>query len=100
MPKFETQVPHKLGKQQATERIKRFVEDVRKQYEQQVSGLDGSWEDSTLNFCLTTYGFKIKGTLQVDDERAVVSGNLPLAALPFRHKIEQSIAKELQQQLV
>jgi hypothetical protein len=99
MPQFNSEVAHQLGKQQATERLKRFIDNLRQQYAQQVSDIQGQWLDNTLNFSLTTYGFSIDGILDVLDDRAVVQGNLPLAALPFRGKIEQSITNELKREL-
>ena len=64
-----------------------------------VIGCDGTWNDNTLDFSLTTYGFDIKGRLTVDDNLACLEGKLPLAALAFKGKIEKSIASELQREL-
>jgi hypothetical protein len=99
MPQFTTEVTHQLGRQQATERLKQFIDNVRRQYQDQVSEIHGEWNDSTMNFSLTTYGFTIDGALVVEDDRAVLSGTLPLAAIPFRGKIEQTIGAELQREL-
>jgi hypothetical protein len=99
MPSFRTEVPHQLGQQQATERLKRFLDAVRERYKEFVTDLQGHWADNVLTFSLKTYGFKIDGTLTVDDDAARLAGNLPLAALAFRGKIEQSIASELRREL-
>lgn len=61
--------------------------------------MDGSWTDSVLSFSLTVMGMTIKGTLAVDDSSARVNGQLPLMAMPFRGKIENSIAAEIKQEL-
>jgi hypothetical protein len=99
MPGFSTEVPHGLGQEEATSRLKDFVERATKRFGDQISAMDGSWTDSVLNFSLTAMGMTIKGTLTVDDSNARVSGQLPLMAMPFRGKIEQSIAAEIQQEL-
>lgn len=99
MPEFCTEVRHDLGAPEATDRLTRFVEQVRSQYQEQVSQVDGQWQDHVLTFSITTYGFTIDGTLAVHDDRAEVRGTLPFAALPFRGKIEQSIASELRREL-
>ncbi len=99
MPGFNAEVPHQLGKEPATERLKDFVDKVRKRYKDQVSAMDGSWDESTLTFSLTTYGFTIDGTLVVDDDKVTLVGNLPFAAIAFRGKIQQAIAAELEKAL-
>ena len=99
MPTFNTEVAHQLGQEQATERLKQFLEQVREQYKDFVTDLQGNWTDNILTFSFKTYGFKIDGTLTVDDQAARLAGNLPFAALVFRGKIEQSIASELRREL-
>lgn len=99
MPKFSTEIAHALGVQEATQRLTRFIDQVRSQYQDQVSDVQGRWDDHVLTFSITTYGFTIDGTLSVHDDLALVQGTLPFAALPFRGKIEQSISSELKREL-
>ena len=99
MPGFSTEVPHSLGQEQATERLKRFVDLVRERYQDQVSQIDGSWEDNKLGFSFTTYGFKISGDLTVEESVVIMDGKLPFAAVAFRGKIEQGIKSELEKAL-
>jgi len=75
------------------------VEDVQERFKDQVSHVDGGWNDDVLDFSLTTFGLTVTGSLTVDESAARVSGQLPLAAMAFRGKIEQSIADELKQAL-
>lgn len=99
MPSFNTEVPHGLGQHEATQRLKSLLHQVREQYRDFVTELQGDWSNNVLTFSLKTYGFLIDGTLTVDDQAARLAGNLPLAALPFRGKIEQSIADQLRREL-
>jgi len=99
MPSFSTEVAHQLGQEQATERLKTFLEQVRVKYQDFVSDLQGNWTDNVLKFSLKTYGFVIDGTLTVSETNARLAGNIPFAALAFRGKIEQSIAGELRREL-
>jgi hypothetical protein len=96
MPSFRTEVPHELGRQVATERLKSFLEGVKERYRDQVSELDGDWNDNVLTFSLTTYGFTIDGKLTVEDQLASLAGRLPLGVAMFRGKIERSLAGELE----
>lgn len=99
MPSFSTEVAHQLGKTQATERLKTFLEQVRLKYQDFVSDLQGNWTDNVLTFSLKTYGFAIAGTLTIEDTSARLAGTIPFAAIAFRGKIEQSIASELRREL-
>jgi hypothetical protein len=100
MPGFRTEVPHTLSKADATEKLKVFIDRVREHYKNQVSAIDGSWQDNKLDFSLTTFGFTISGVLTVEDKIAILEGQLPFAALAFRGKIEQGIKSELEKALV
>ena len=99
MPAFSTEIAHNLGRAEATTRLRGFVDQARERFGQQVSAMDGSWNDSVLDFSLTAMGMTITGTLAVEESLARVAGKLPLAALPFRGKIEQSIAEEIRKEL-
>lgn len=99
MPSFSTEVDHSLGKEEATRRLKDFVEMVSEHYKDQVSHMEGQWNDNMLQFALTTYGFHISGTLAVEDDKVWLDGSLPFPALVFRGKIEQSIASEIRRAL-
>jgi hypothetical protein len=99
MPAFQVNVPHGLGKEKATERLKVFLQKVADRYKDQVSKMEGNWVDNILNFAMTTYGFTISGKLTVEDSAARIEGKLPFAALAFKGKIEKTIAEELQKQL-
>lgn len=95
MPAFSAQVPHALGQMTATSRLRDFVDEVRQQYQEQVTDVSGQWNDHILDFSLKTFGFLIQGTLTVEDTVARVEGRLPLAAALFRGQIERSITSEL-----
>ena len=99
MPGFSTEVPHSLGQEQATERLKKFVDVVRERYKDKVSAVDGAWEANKLNFSLTTYGFTVSGDLTVEETVAKLVGTLPFAAVAFRGKIEQEIKAALEKAL-
>ncbi|MCH2124260.1 MAG: polyhydroxyalkanoic acid system family protein [Pirellulaceae bacterium] len=95
MPKFNTEVAHQLGQEEASERLKGFMDKVQEQYKDQVSLVEGNWEGHVLSFSLTTFGFKIDGRLDVQKAKVQLDGTLPFAAVAFRGKIETSIAAEL-----
>ena len=99
MPSFKTEVPHKLGKEKAVEKLHSFLDGVAEKYKDQVSKMEGNWSDNVLDFALTTFGFSISGTLTVEEDVAKLDGKLPFAAVAFRGKIEKGIAAELERAL-
>lgn len=99
MPGFSTEVPHQLGQQEATERLKGFLEKVQEKYKDQVKNLEGDWNEHTLTFSFRTFGFSISGTLTVEEELAKLDGKLPFAAVAFRGKIQEGIREQLEKTL-
>jgi hypothetical protein len=96
MPEFNAEVQHGLGREQAVDRLKEFVQQVRDQFGDQVEGADGTWADNVLDFSLKAAGMNITGKLTVEDTRAHVAGTLPMIAIPFRGMIEQRIVQQLE----
>jgi putative polyhydroxyalkanoate system protein len=96
MPKFSTAVPNPLGKDTARSAVEGLLARVTEKYGEQVSSLEQSWAGDTLNFAMTTYGFKITGHLHVEESQVKVDGDLPFAAAMFKGKIEGSIHDELE----
>ena len=99
MPAFQAEVPHTLGQDAAVARLKNFLDRVAERYKDQVSKMEGEWNENVLTFELTTFGFTISGTLTVEESSAKIDGKLPFAAVAFRGKIQTSIADELKREL-
>jgi hypothetical protein len=99
MPGFSAEVPHQLGKQAATDRLKDFLPQVKQRYADQINEVDGSWQDNVLSYRLTTYGIKIDGTLTVEDDAVKLQGNLPLAAMMFKGRISDSMRSAIERAL-
>lgn len=99
MPKFNISVPHSLGKDEASLRMKNLIDKVEEKYGDQVSDLEQSWEGDTLNFSFSTFGIKISGAGEVDEAKVDVSGNLPIAAMMFKGKIESDLKTIIEKKL-
>ena len=96
MPSFSAEIPHGLGRDQATERLRGFTDRIRNKYKDQVSDFEESWtEDGQLSFSFKTFGFKIGGQVAVDEDKVNLTGELPFAAVAFRGKIEQEIRDQI-----
>ena len=85
------QIPHALGREEATRRIKEQIPKVR----DNVPGLDEQWQDHTLTFRFQAMGFQVGGALALEDTTANVDVDLPLAAMMVKGTIEQRVREEL-----
>jgi hypothetical protein len=95
MPKMSISVPNPLGQEQAIERLKSFMPKIKERYQSQVSNLEESWTENTLNFGFSTFGFPIKGAIAVEPATVKLDGDIPFAAMMFKGKIEQEFKEAL-----
>ncbi len=85
------QIPHALGREEATRRIKDLLPKAR----DKVTDLDEQWQDHTVTFHFKAMGFKVGGTMAVEDTAANLDVNLPLAAMMVKGMIEKRVREEL-----
>ena|SRR3989304_4464098 len=96
MPKFSVTVPHTLSRQEATERLNRFVDVLREKFKDSVGDLQQNWEGDTLAFRFKTFGIPLAGKITVGEKSLAVDGDLPFTAIMFKGKIESSIREQLE----
>ena len=99
MPSLTITAPHSLGTEEATTRLKKFFEELKERHSDKMSNLEEAWNDNRLEYAFSTYGFNIKGDVQVEPNEVKVNGALPFAAMMFKGKIEQSVKEELEKLL-
>jgi len=85
------QIPHTLGREEATRRIKEQLPKAR----DKVTELEEQWQDHTLTFHFKAMGFKVGGTMVVEETAANLDLDLPLAAMMVKGMIEQRVRGEL-----
>ena len=95
MPALSLVVPHSLGQEEATTRLKEGFGDIRQTYQQHVSDLQESWDGSVLTYSFKTFGFTIKGTVAVEPSEVKLEAGLPLAAMMFKGTIEKQILDQM-----
>jgi hypothetical protein len=96
MVPIQISVPHQLGQQAAKGRVQQFLDTLQREYANQISQVQGAWENNRLQFGFHTSGLPIACTLDVEPDHVQVRSSLPLAAALFRGKIESWIRNELQ----
>ncbi len=99
MPKSTVSIDHSLGKQEALDRIKGMLGQVKENYGSQVSDLEENWTDNGGSFSFKAMGFKISGDLTVTDSKVLVDAEFPWAAKPFQSTIETTIRERAERLL-
>ncbi len=99
MPSFQTQVPHDLGTSEARSRVEALVTTLGEQYGDMISDLEGDWIQNRLRVSFRAMGFAIQSDVRVEEERVAVDGKIPMAALPFKGKIQNTIVEKLNELL-
>jgi hypothetical protein len=99
MPSLKLTFPHQLGQPEAIARLKNLLTRVKEKYQAQVSDLQEAWNGNTLNFSFSTYGFKVAGDVIVQPTEVQLDGQIPMAAMMFKGKIENAIRDQLAKEL-
>jgi len=63
-------VPHRLGKSEATRRIKAAIDDARTREAARLKITEETWTDNSLRFRVILLGQACAGTIDIDDDRA------------------------------
>ena len=91
-------IPHRLGAEEAKQRIARLITETRGKFGGTVSDVEESWTENRGTIRFKAMGFSVSGSLDVQPSLVNVEINLPFAALPFKSRIESELsgkAKEL-----
>lgn len=95
MPKLNFELSHDHTKDEVKSRLERFAEALQSKYKDQVGDLQQSWAGDTMSFGFKTMGVKLAGDMIVHDDKLVVDGDLPFAAMMFKGKIESEMREQL-----
>ena len=99
MPKLSIDVPHRLSEEEALTRIQTMLGDMKRQYATYFSDLEETWTGNDGRFSVKAMGFNVSGTIAVEPARVALNADLPLAATPFKGRIEQAIREEAERLL-
>ena len=91
MPSLNMSVSHHLSQDEALNRIKGLLGQVKTQFSDQISDLRENWSGNKGTFSFSAMGFSVSGTLTVKSGEISLESTLPFAALPFKGKIESTI---------
>ena len=86
-------VPHSLGKEEATRRLRAGLDGARSQFGLALS-LQETWEDDTLAFRVATLGQSASGKVNVSDDHVVLNVELSGVLGAFADMIRSRVRKE------
>ena len=99
MPKFNTSVPHSLGREKAKTSLKSFFEKAKEFGSKDATDVTEDWSkwesDSALSFSFKTFGIAIKGLITVLEDKVTIDGEIPFAAMMFKGKIEEGFREKI-----
>ena len=95
MPTIKIEIVHHLTQDEATTRVKNLMSELRNQFGGQVRNLQESWNENSANYSFEVMGLMVSGNLFVEPFRVQLEGQLPMAALPFKSRIESAIRDRL-----
>jgi len=93
-------MPHTLGKDEATRRLKVKHAEIKEKHTYTVTNLTETWTDvHSMDFAFRVYGFSLTGSVHATDDSVRINVDLPTIAIMMRGTIESEIKKELAQVL-
>ena len=99
MPKVAIVVPHQLGEAEALARLQHLLSDMKVRYATYFSDLEEQWSGNAGRFSAKAMGFNVKGSVAVRPAEVAIDADLPLAATPFKGRVEQMIRQQAEQLL-
>ena len=98
MSNLRMSIPHNLPEEEALQRIKSLLTNLKEQQRDVVSNVQESWEGKTGNFSFSAKGFDLSGMINVNPSSVEIDADLPFAVSLFKGTIKRVIdekAREL-----
>ncbi len=101
MPMMTISMPHSLGQEEATRRLKAKHAEIKEKHTYTVTDLKETWTSpNAMEFAFKVLGFALTGSVESTEENVAITVDLPVAAMLMKGTIENEIKKELSQVLI
>jgi hypothetical protein len=87
-------IPHRLGREEATRRLKNGLGHARASYAQWLTVEDEAWNGDTVQFRVRALGQVAAGRVDVFDDHVQLEVTLPWLLAKFAEKLAPAIHKE------
>lgn len=91
---FRVSIPHRLGQAEATRRLQSGLTLVRGHFAGKVNVIEEVWTDSHLAFHIGVLGQQAKGQIEVLDDAAHLTVDLPWVLQLMAEKVKGMIEKQ------
>jgi hypothetical protein len=93
-PPLIVSVPHRLGTQEATRRLKSGLETVRTKLGQVLAVEEETWTDNRLRFRIRALGQAANGTIDIAEDHARLEIVLPWLLAQIADRIQRAIQSQ------
>ncbi|MBV9969914.1 MAG: polyhydroxyalkanoic acid system family protein [Xanthobacteraceae bacterium] len=87
-------IPHQLGREEATRRLKSGLDTVRNKLAQVMTIEEESWTESHLQFRVRSLGQEASGTIDIADDHARLEVMLPWLLAQIAEKVQRAIQSQ------
>jgi hypothetical protein len=87
-------IPHRLGRQEATRRLKAGLGNARANYSQVLTVEEETWDGDRVTFRVRSLGQSANGTIDVLDDHVRLEVSLPWLLAKIAEKLAPAIRKE------
>ena len=91
MADLNVSIPHELSKEEALDRIKKLLTNLKKEQAQIVTDVKEKWEGERGEVQFSAQGFDLAGNIQVNDNSVDIDAELPFALSFFKGMIKKVI---------
>ena len=96
MPSIKFSVPHSLTEQEAAGRLQNAIGDLKQKFGDRIQNLHESWTDHRGDLSFEAMGFRVSASILIGSNSVEFNGQIPMAALPFKSRIESTAKERLQ----
>jgi hypothetical protein len=95
MPNLHLSVPHLLSKEVAVKKIKKALDAIRTEHQEEIDDLEEEWIGYRCIFRLTAKGYDLMGSIDVTDSEILVKSKLPWPLSLYKSRIEKIIKDKI-----
>lgn len=95
MSKMKLRVPHNLTIDDARQRLENFIGILKQEYGSNLDNVQENWQGNQGSFSFKAMGMAVEGNISIEPGEVYLEGDLPMAAIPFKGKIESTIQDQL-----
>lgn len=91
---MKIEIPHELSKDNARDKIKNLLSELKEKYSGQVKEVNETWTDYRNDFSIAMGPMSTNGYINVDDQLVEIELEIPMFAAMFKGQIKSLIEEE------